>query len=46
MPTRTREILIIVRRLMNGSEILMIEVISLISIGCYLCLMLILYLPS
>jgi len=46
MPTRTGEILIIARRVMNGSEILMNEVISLISMGCYLCLMLILYLPS
>jgi len=46
MPTRTGDILIIVRRVMNGSEILMNEVISLFSMGCYLCLMLILYLPS
>ena len=46
MPTRTGEILIIVRRVRSGSEILMNEVISLISMGCYFCFMLILYLPS
>jgi len=46
MRTRTGEILIIVKRVMNGSEILMNEVISLVSMGYYLCLMLIFYLPS